>query len=156
MFKATQLKHPRFQHQGLHSSWPDNHTIPPAEPSYNNYNNYNSRPSPAPSSVGSIADVTQQFMTFLDENRQQAKLLEYRKELLANISIFDGKDKKSCLMWLNQCAHTTVNAKMTLKEVLVTKAGPIVSTQVQTFMSRIPDATNTELKQHILESFSNV
>ena len=37
-------------------------------------------------------------MTFLDETRQQAKLLEYRKELLANIPIFDGKDKKACLI----------------------------------------------------------
>ena len=95
-------------------------------------------------------------MTFLDESRQQAKLLEYRKELLANVSIFDGKDKKQCLMWLNQTEHTTVNAKMALKEVLVTKGGPIVSTQVQTFMSRTPDATEAELKQHILESLSNV
>ena len=95
-------------------------------------------------------------MTYLDENRQQAKLMEYRKELLANVSIFDGKDKKSCLMWVNQCAHTTVNAKMSLKELLVAKAGPIVSTQVQTFLSRVPDATNAEIKQHILECFSNV
>ena len=150
---------PRFQHQGHHSPRPDNHTIPPAEPSYNNYNNYNNyntRPSPAPSSTGSNADVTQQFMTFLDESRQQAKLLEYRKELLANIPIFDGKDKKACLMWLSQCAHTTVNTKMTLKEVLVAKGGPIVSTQVQIFTSKTPDATDAELKQHILESFSNV
>ena len=147
---------PRFQNQGHHSPRPDNHTIPPAEPSYNNYNNYNTRPSPAPSSAGSAADITQQFMTFLDENRQQAKLLEYRKELLANIPIFDGKDKKACLMWLSQCAHTAVNTKMTLKEVLVAKEGPIVSTQVQIFMSKTPDATDTELKQHILESFSNV
>ena len=150
---------PRFQHQGHHSPRPDNHTIPPAEPSYNNYNNYNNyntRPSPAPSSTGSNADVTQQFMTFLDESRQQAKLLEYRKELLANIPIFDGKDKKACLMWLSQCAHTAVNTKMTLKEVLVAKGGPIVSTQVQIFTSKTPDATDAELKQHILESFSNV
>ena len=149
---------PRFQHQSHHSPRPDNHTIPPAEPSYNNYNynNYNTRPSPAPSSTGSNADVTQQFMTFLDESRQQAKLLEYRKELLANIPIFDGKDKKSCLMWLSQCAHTAVNTKMTLKEVLVAKGGPIVSTQVQIFMNKTPDATDAELKQHILESFSNV
>ena len=95
-------------------------------------------------------------MTFMDETRQQAKLLEYRKELLANIPIFDGKDKKACLMWLSQCAHTAVNTKMTLKEVLVAKGGPIVSTQVQIFMSKTPDATDTELKQHILESFSNV
>ena len=78
------------------------------------------------------------------------------KKLLANIPIFDGKDKKACLMWLSQCAHTTVNTKMTLKEVLVAKGGPIVSTQVQIFMSKTPDATDTELKQHILESFSNV
>ena len=149
---------PRFQHQSHHSPRPDNHTIQPTEPNYNNYNynNYNTRPSPAPSSTGSTADVTQQFMTFLDESRQQAKLLEYRKELLANISIFDGKDKKSCLMWLSQCAHTAVNTKMTLKEVLVAKGGPIVSTQVQIFMNKTPDATDAELKQHILESFSNV
>ena len=150
---------PRFQHQGHHSPRPDNHTIPPAEPNYSNYNNYknyNTRPSPAPSSTGSTADVTQQFMTFLDESRQQAKLLEYRKELLANIPIFDGKDKKACLMWLSQCAHTAVNTKMTLKEVLVAKGGPIVSTQVQIFMTKTPDATDAELKQHILESFSNV
>ena len=144
---------PRFQHQD-HS--PRSDTIPPAEPNYHNYNNYNTRPSPAPSSTGSTAEVTQQFMTFLDESREQAKLLEYRKELLANIPIFDGKDKKSCLMWLSQCAHTTVNTKMTLREVLIAKAGPIVSTQVQNFMSKTPDATDAELKQHILESFSNV
>ena len=149
---------PRFQHQGHHSPRPDNHTIPPAEPSYhnyNNYNNYNTRPSPAPSSTSSNVDVTQQFMTFLDESKQQAKLLEYRKELLANIFIFDGKDKKACLMWLSQSAHTAVNTKMTLKEVLVAKGGPIVSTQVQIFMNKTPDATDAELKQHILESFSN-
>ena len=134
LVQGTTPAPPGFQHQGHHSPRPDNHTIPPAEPSYNNYNNYNTRPSPAPSSTGSAADITQQFMTFLDENRQQAKLLEYRKELLANIPIFDGKDKKACLMWLSQCAHTAVNTKMTLKEVLVAKGGPIVSTQVQIFM----------------------
>ena len=95
-------------------------------------------------------------MTFLDENRQQAKLMGYRKELLANVSIFDGKDKKQCLMWINQCPHTAVNAKMSLKELLAAKAGPIVSTQLLTFLSRAPDATDTEIKQHILECFSNV
>ena len=148
---------PRFQHQGHHSPWPDsNYTIPAAEPNYNNYNNYNFRPSPAPSSAGSTADITHQFMTYLDENRQQAKLIEYRKKLLANVSIFDGKDKKSCLMWLNQCVHTTINTKMSLKEMLVAKSGPIVSTQVQTFLSRVPEATDMEIKQHILEWFSNV
>ena len=82
--------------------------------------------------------------------------MEYRKELLANVSIFDGKDKKSCLMWVNQCAHTAVNAKMSLKELLAAKGGPIVSTQLQTFLSRVPDATDVEIKQHILECFSNV
>ena len=65
---------PRFQHhhnQGHPSPWPDgNYTIPPAEPNYNNYNNYNSRPSPAPSSAGSTMDITHQFVTHLDENRQ--------------------------------------------------------------------------------------
>ena len=70
-------------------------------------------------------------MTYLDENRQQAKLMEYRKELLANVSIFDGKAQKLFLMWLNQCAHTAINAKMSLRELIVAKSGPIVSTQVQ-------------------------
>ena len=60
----------RFQHQG-HSPRPDNnYTIPPAEP---NYNNYNSRPSPAPSSVGSAADITQQFVRYLDESTKAGK-----------------------------------------------------------------------------------
>ena len=140
---------PRFQHQGHHSPRPDNHTIPPAEPSYNH--DHHQHPP-----VLEALRTTQQFMTFLDESRQQAKLLEYRKELLANIPIFDGKDKKVCLMWLSQCAHTAVNTKMTLKEVLVAKGGPIISTQVQIFMTKTPDATDAELKQHILESFSNV
>ena len=95
-------------------------------------------------------------MTYLDENRQQAKLMEYRKELLANVSIFDGKDKKSCLMWLNQCVHTAINAKMSLRELIVAKSGPIVSTQVQNYLCRVPEATDTQIKQHILECFSNV
>ena len=105
---------PRFQHQGHHSLRPDgNYTIPPAEPNYNNYNNYNSRPSPAPSSAGSAADITHQFMTYLDENRWQAKLMEYRKELLANVSIFDGKDKKVMSNVAQPvCTHCTINAKM--------------------------------------------
>ena len=151
---------PRFQHhhnQGHPSPWPDgNYTIPPAEPNYTNYNNYNSRPSPVPSSAGSTTDITQLFVMHLDENRQQTKLMEYRKDLLANVSIYDGKDKKACLMWLNQCAHTAGNAKMSLRELIVTKAGPIVSTQVQNFLSRVPEATDAQIKQHILECFSNV
>ena len=69
--------------------------------------------------------------------------MEYKKELLANVSIFDRKDKKSCLMWLNQCVHTAINTKMSLKELLVAKSGPIVSTQVQTFLCRVPEATDT-------------
>ena len=140
---------PRFQHhhnQGHPSPQLDsNYTIPPVEPNYNSYN-YNSRLSPAPSSAGSAIDITQLFMTHLDENRQQTKLIEYRKDLLANVSIYDGKDKKACLMWLNQCAHTTGNAKMSLRELIVAKAGPIVSTQVQTFLSRVPEATDTQIK----------
>ena len=151
---------PRFQHhhnQGQPSPRPDgNYTIPPAEPNYNNYNNYNSRPSPAPSSAGSTVYITQMFVTLLDENRQQTKLIEYRKDLLANVSTYNGKDKKACLMWLNQCAHTAGNAKMSLRELIVAKAGPIVSTQVQNFLSRVPEATDTQIKQHILECFSNV
>ena len=75
---------PRFQHhhyQGHPSPHQDgNHTVPPAEP------NFTTRPSPAPSNAGSITDITQMFVTHLDEIRQQAKLIEYRKDLLANVS----------------------------------------------------------------------
>ena len=145
---------PRFQHhhhQGHPSPRQDgNYTVPPAEP------NYNTRPSPAPSSAGSTADITQMFVTYLDKNRQQTKLIEYRKDLLANVSIYDGKDKKACLMWINQCKHTARNTKMTLRELIVAKAGPIVSTQVQNFLIRVPEPTDTQIKQHILECFSNV
>ena len=59
-------------------------------------------------------------------------------------------------MWLSQCAHTAVNTKMTLKEILMAKEGPIVSTQIQLFMTKTPDATDAELKQYILESFSHI
>ena len=87
---------PKFQHhqyQGHPSPQQDgNHTVPPAEP------NFTTRPSPAPSNAGSIVDVTQMFVTHLDENRQQTKLIEYRKDLLANVSTYNGKDKKACLM----------------------------------------------------------
>ena len=109
-----------------------------------------------PSSAASTADITQLFVMHLDENRQQTRLMEYRKELLANVSIFDLKDKKSCLMWLNQCAHTAINVKMSLRELIIAKSGPIVSTQVQNFLCRVPEATDTQIKQHILECFSNV
>ena len=43
-----------------------------------------------------------------------------------------------------------------LEELLVAKSGPIVSTQVQNFLCRVPEATDVEIKQHILECFSNV
>ena len=87
---------------------------------------------------------------------QLTRLMEYRKELLTNVSIFDGKDKKSCLMWLNQCVHTAINTKMSLRELIVAKSGPIMSTQVQTFLCRVPEATDAQIKQHILECFSNL
>ena len=96
-------------------------------------------------------DITHMFVMHLDENRQQTKLIEYRKDLLANVSTYDGKDKKTCLMWINQCEHTVRNAKMALRELIVAKAGPIVSTQVQNFLIRVPEATNAQIKQHILE-----
>ena len=131
---------PRFQHhhnQGHPSPRQDgNYTIPPVEP---NYNNYNTRPSPAPSSTGSAVDITQMFVTHLDENRQQTKLIEYRKDLLANVSTCDGKDKKACLMWINQCEHTARNTKMALRELILAKAGPIMLTQVQNFLIRVPE-----------------
>ena len=145
---------PRLQHhhyQGHPSPRQDgNHTVPPVEP------NFTTRSSPAPSNAGSIVDVTQMFVMHLDENRQQTKLIEYRKDLLANISTYDGKDKKACLMWINQCEHMARNAKMSLKELIAAKAGPIVATQVQNFLIRVPGATDTQIKQMILECFSNM
>ena len=96
------------------------------------------------------------FVTHLDENRQQTKLIEYRKDLLANVSTYNEKDKKACLMWINQCEHTARNAKMALRELIVAKAGSIMSTQVQNFLIRVPEATDAQIKQHILECFSNV
>ena len=127
-----------------------NHTVPPVEPNFTN------RPSPAPSNAGSIADVTQMFVTHLNENRQQTNLINHRKDLLANISTYDGKDKKACLMWINQVEHTATQAKMPLKELIAAKAGPIVTTQVQNFLVRVPGASDTQIKQMILECFSNV
>ena len=124
--------------------------MPPVEP------NFTTRPSPAPSNAGSIADVTQMFVTHLNENRQQTNLIEYRKDLLANVSTYDGKDKEACLMWINQCEHTARNTKMPLKELIAAKAGPIVTTQVQTFLIRVPGASDAQIKQMILECFSNV
>ena len=148
------LSTPRFQHhhnQGHPTPRPDgNYIIPPAEPIYN------TRSSQAPFSTGSTVDITQLFVMHLDKNRQQAKLIEYRKDLLANVSTYDGKDKKACLMWITQCEHTARNAKMALRELIVAKARLIVSTKVQNFLIRVPENTDTQIKQHILECFSNV
>ena len=45
---------------------------------------------------------------------------------------------------------------MPLKELLAAKAGPIVMTAVQSFLCRVPGASDAQVKQMILESFSNV
>ena len=96
------------------------------------------------------------FVTFLNENRTQANLLEHRKDLLANIANYDGKDKKACLMWINQLEQIAIQARMPLKELLAAKAGPIVMSAVMSFLAREPDASDPQVKQMILESFSNV
>ena len=96
------------------------------------------------------------FVTFLNENRTQANLLEHRKDLLANIANYDGKDKKACLMWINQLEQIAIQARMPLKELLAAKAGPIVMSAVTSFLAREPDASDAQVKQMILESFSNV
>ena len=124
--------------------------MPPVEP------NFTKRPSPTPSNAGSITDVTQMFVTHLNENRQQTNLIKHRKDLLANVATYDGKDKKACLMWINQVEHTATQAKMPLKELIAAKAGPIVTTQVQNFLARVPGATDAQIKQMILECFSIV
>ena len=144
---------PRFQHQ--YHSHPSprtdgNYTVPPVEPNFAN------RPSPAPLNAGSITDVTQMFVTDLNENRQQTNLIKHRKDLLASVCTYDGKDKKACLMWINHVEHTAIQAKMPLKELIAAKAGPIVTTQVQNFLVRVPGASNAQIKQMIMECFSNV
>ena len=35
-------------------------------------------------------------MTCLNENREEANAKQQQKNLLANIPLFDGKDKKAC------------------------------------------------------------
>ena len=128
----------------------DNHTVPPIEPKYT------SRPSPAPSNGGNLADITQMFVTHLDENRKQANLLKHRRDLLSNIAYYDGKDKKTYLMWINQLEQTAVQARIPLKELLAAKAGSIIMTAVTNFLAREPNARDSQVKQMILESFSNV
>ena len=123
--------------------------VSPVEPNYAN------RPSPAPSNTG-IADVTQMFVTHLNKNRQQTSLLKHRKDLLANAANYDGKDRKACLMWVNQVEHIAVQTQIPLKQLLVAKAGPIVMTAVSNFLAREPGATDSQIKQMISESFSNL
>ena len=147
------LSTPRSQHQYPTHPSPrtnDNYTVPPVEPNYTN------RPSPTPSNAGNIADVTQMFVTHLNENRQQTSLFEHRKDLLANVATYNGKDRKRCLMWINQLKHTAVQAKMPLKELLAAKAGPIVMSEVSSFLAREPGVSDSQVKQMILESFSNI
>ena len=96
------------------------------------------------------------FVKHLNKNRQQTNLIEHRKDLLANVSAYDGKDKKACLMWINQCEHMARNAKMPLKELIAAKAAPIVTTQVKNFLIRVPGASGAQIKQMTLECFSNV
>ena len=124
----------------------DNYTVPPVE------SNYMSRPSPTPSNGGNLADLTQMFIADLNENRTQTNLFEHRKDLLANVATYDGKDRKACLMWINQLQHTAVQARMPLKELSATKAGPIVMSAVTSFLAREPGASDAQVKQMILES----
>ena len=144
---------PRFQnnyqtHPSPHTH--DNHTVPSVEPNHTN------RPSPAPSNGGNPNDITQMFVPYLNENRTQVNLLEHRKDLLANVANYDGKDRKACLMWINQLEQKAVQAWMPLKELLAAKAGPIVMSAVMSFLTREPTASDSQVKQMILESFSNV
>ena len=71
---------------------------------------------------------------------------------MANIPTFDGKDKKACLMWVNHVEHMAKQARMTFREAVTFKAGPTVVTAI----SRYPNASDSQLKRIILESFSNV
>ena len=96
------------------------------------------------------------FVTQLVENRNQAEKFQARKDLLANITLFDGKDKKLCLMWLRQAEQIAQGTRISLKEVIMAKAGTTVTHTLSTFLTGKPDATDDEIKQMILENFSNV
>ena len=95
-------------------------------------------------------------VTHLNENRAHSNLLEHRKDLLANISTFDEKDKKSCLTWINQVEHAANHAQVPLRQMIAAKAGPVVSAAINDFIRTKPDATNAQVKQWVLEHFSNV
>ena len=97
-------------------------------------------------------DISMLIRTCLNENKEEARGLQQRKNLLANIPLFDGKDKKACLMWVNHVEHTARQAKMSFREAVNAKAGPTVVTVI----SRYPNASDAQLKKIILESFSNV
>ena len=90
--------------------------------------------------------------TCLNENKEEARGLQQQKNLLANIPLFDGKDKKACLMWVNHVEHMAQQAKMSFREAVNAKAGPTVVTVI----SRYPNVSDAQLKRIILESFSNV
>ena len=97
-------------------------------------------------------ELSQMLQTILHKNNEEAKLKQQQKNLMANIPIFDGKDKKACLMWVNHMEHTAKQTRMTFREAVTSKAGPTVVTAI----SRYPNASDAQLKRIILESFSNV
>ena len=152
---CTLLQHhpsstPRYNNYHNNPSPHTKNYIPPVDPNYQN------RPSPSPSHGDQIHDLTQMFVTQLVENRNQAEKFEARKDLLANITLFDGKDKKLCLMWLKQAEQIAQGTRITLKEVIMAKAGTTVTHTLSAFLTGKPDATDNEIKQMILENFSNV
>ena len=140
--RYTEDYHP---HPSPHSTNSD--TVPPVEPDFNH------RPSPVPvPNTTSNQDLSLLIRTCLNENREEAKGIQQQKNLLANIPLFDGKDKKACLMWVNHVEHTAHQAKMSFRQAVNAKAGPTVVTVI----SRYPNASDAQLKKIILESFSNV
>ena len=132
-------------HPSPHSA--DDHTVPPVEPNYAN------RPSPTPvHNITTNQDLSLLIRTCLNENSEKAKGIQQQKNLLANVPLFDGKDKKACLMWVNHVEHTAQKAKMSFRDAVNARAGPTVVTVI----SRYPNVSDAQLKKIILESFSNV
>ena len=140
--RYTEDYHP---HPSPHST--DNQTVPPVEPHYGN----ETTPAPVPNTTTN-QDISVLIRTCLNENKEKARGLQQQKNLLANIPLFDRKDKKACLMWVNHVEHTARQAKMSFREAVNAKAGPTVVTVI----SRYPNASDAQLKRIILESFSNV
>ena len=59
-------------------------------------------------------------------------------------------------MWINQLEHAATQTRISLRQLISAKVGPIVTTAVQSLLAKEPEANDAKVKQIILESFSNI